>query len=241
MSVANRSLVVLNPKVIFLPGYLFDRGEQLGVVAIDDEQALGIQAADDAGVFAPHAHQVAEKLQMLGAAVGDDGDVGRGHVAEDADLAVMVRAHFEHEIILDRVGGEDRQRDADVVVEALGRDRAAELAAQGGVDQVFGAGFAVAAGDGDDLRPHLLAAEVGAACPSRRVVSGTSISMTLGEALFGRMFDQRRDRAAGGGLGQESWALWLSPRRAMNSEPRFHPPGVGADRLDQRCVGRDRR
>jgi hypothetical protein len=66
---------------------------------------------------------------MLGAAVGDYGDVGLGHLGQLANLAVMVGAHFEDQIILLRVGGEDAQGDADVVVETFGGDGAAQLAA----------------------------------------------------------------------------------------------------------------
>ena len=83
-----------------LAGILRDGGEQFGVVAVDDEQALGIEAFDDAGVLAPHAGDVAEKFQMLGGAVGDDGDVGLGDLRQVADLAGMIRADFEDEIIV---------------------------------------------------------------------------------------------------------------------------------------------
>ena len=72
-----------------------DGVEECGVVAIDDEQAVGIEGFDDAGVFAADAGEVVEEFEMLGAAVGDDGDIGLGDLGEVADFAGVVGADFE--------------------------------------------------------------------------------------------------------------------------------------------------
>ncbi len=122
-----------------------------GVVAVDDQRAVGFEALDDAGVFVANAGEVAKAFEMLGRAIGDDGDVRFGDVREVGDFAGMIGAELQDEVILRRVGGEDGQGDADVVVEAFGRDRAAAALAKDGIDEMLGAGFAVAAGDGDDF------------------------------------------------------------------------------------------
>ena len=92
---------------------------------------------------------------MLGRAIGDNGDIRQGDLGQRSNLAGMIRAQFQHEIILVRVGREDRQGNADVVVEAFGGDRSAKTVAQDTIDEMLGAGFAVAAGDGDHFAAQL--------------------------------------------------------------------------------------
>src|SRR5947208_2511051 len=71
----------------------------------------------------------------------------------------MIRAHFEHDVVLRLFGREKRERDTNVVVKTLWRHGAAEFGGEGSVNQVFCARFAVAASDGDDLAakgfPHV--------------------------------------------------------------------------------------
>ena len=64
---------------------------------------------------------------MLGGAIGDDRDVRLGDLRQVADFTDVIRPQFQHEIFVIFPGGEDRQRNADVIVEAPGRHRAFQL------------------------------------------------------------------------------------------------------------------
>jgi len=186
-----------------------DGVEQGLIVAIDDEEAaFEVEAFDDAGFFAADAHQIAKAFEMFGRTIRDDGDVGAGHEGEGTDFAVVIGADFQDQIILVRIGGKNGQRDPDVVVETFGRDRAAFVAAEGGVDQVLRAGFAVGAADGDDVGADLFSdvrGELGEG--GFRALDFDEVD--VGEFYCGFIFDESGHCAFGGGVGEKGEAIAL--------------------------------
>ena len=177
---------------------------------------------------------------MLGAAVGNDGDVREGHLGELPNFAVMIRADFEDEIILRGVGGEDGEGDADIVVVALGRHCSAKADAEGGVNKMLGAGFSVAAGDGNHFGPHLLA-NVAGELSERLARVGDLDENQVRERLFGRVFDEGSDGAPGGGMREEEVSIVLVATDRDEERGRLHLSRVGADAVDHQRFVRDDR
>src|SRR5438445_1569924 len=164
---------------------------------------------------------------MFGRAVGDDGDVGTGHEGERSDFAVMVGADFQNEVILMWIGRKNGEGNADIVVETLGGDRAAFVAAEGAVDEVFGAGFAVGAADGDHAGADLLA-DVGGELGEGGSRAGDFDEVDVGEFYRRFIFDQGGDGASGGGVGEEGGAVTLG----FDGDEEcagFEEAGVGGD------------
>ena len=103
---------------------------------------------------------------MFGARIGDDADGRRGKGGERGELPGVVGAHLDDRVALVVFESQQRQRQADVVVEvAAGGERGGELAQDRG-DHLLAGGLAVAACDADDR------AGVARAACGRRTLQG---------------------------------------------------------------------
>jgi hypothetical protein len=93
------------------------------------------------------------EVAEVGAADGEhDRDVGRGDAREVGEVADPVGAHLEDEGRGLLAGAQDRQRQADLVVEGPGRGDQLPARGQDVDEQVLGRRLADRAGDRDDVR-----------------------------------------------------------------------------------------
>ena len=163
----------------------------------------------------------AEELQVLGGAVGDDGDVRLGDLRQVADLADVVRAHLEDEVLVIFLGGENRERHADVVVEALGRHRALEL--HGRAPRRSGTWCWSCRCCRRRRRPWPAACcgRASRACRGQCGCSGTTMQPQIAGGDAGTSETIAAIAPRGGGGVQKSCPSKRSPLSATNSEPGF--------------------
>ncbi len=122
-----------------------------GVVAVEEENAVGGEGLGDGAFFAGDADEVVEEFEVFAADVGEDGRcAGRsfaGAAAIRRDDWCRPPARRPDAVAFQAQEGE---RHADVVVEAGFAPEGGLFLAQDGGDQFLGGGFAVGAADGDN-------------------------------------------------------------------------------------------
>ena len=137
---------------------------ELGRVGRDDGDAPRRQRDDRLGIRLGDPGDGADELEVLRADRRHDDDVGPGNRAELGDLPEPAHPHLGDEDLRLRLEPADRQRQADLVVLALGRpDRRYRRAAES-TEDVLRRGLARGADDGDDTRTTLRADD---GCQSR--------------------------------------------------------------------------
>ena len=93
--------------------------------------------------------------------VGDEAEVGVGDAAQRINLTGVAGSHFDDGNLGVGRDGEEREGDAEVVVEVAGGGVGAVAAGEDGVDQLFGGGLAVGAGDANEGDGELAAVVCG--------------------------------------------------------------------------------
>ena len=88
------------------------------VVTIDKEPAVRRQQFREPAFFLRHARQVAKKFQMLAANVRQHAVFRLNHFHQRREFTRMIRPRFEHRGLVRFFQAQQRQRHADVVVEA---------------------------------------------------------------------------------------------------------------------------
>ncbi len=120
------------------------------VVGVEDRRAGGRQGFDELALRGGDALDAADALGVRRRHRRHDPDVGPTDGAEAGDLAEAAHAHLEHEDLGVGRGGEDRHRQALLVVEAALVGGHPPAGADGRPHEVLGARLADAAGDADD-------------------------------------------------------------------------------------------
>ena len=127
----------------------------LRVVGIDDGDAVGAEAFKDLALGAGDVGgAVKAAAQVCAHGVVDQRHLRPRQTGEVADLAEMVHAHLDHRIAVRRAQRQQRQRQADVVVEVAGggvHGISTGVGAQDGGHHLLDRGLAVGAGDADAL------------------------------------------------------------------------------------------
>ena len=95
------------------------------------------------------AFVTAEAFQVSLAHVGNESQVGLGHGQQGFQVLGMAGTHFHNGNLGAGTNLEDRERDANLVIEVAFRSAHAVGSAQGCLDQFLGGGFAVGAGKAD--------------------------------------------------------------------------------------------
>ncbi len=168
----------------------------------------------------------------------DRGHVGARDRSEPVDLARAVRADLADDHLRRAVRVEDRERDADVVVEALGGAHDAALALEHVEEHLLGRRLARAPRDGDDLGADLVAVE-GREAAERRARVGDAEEGT-GPGVVGSARRHDGARALGEGLVDERGAVVLGAREGEEDVARAERAGVARDPVDEdalRSVG----
>ena len=87
--------------------------------------------------------------------VGDQSEIGLCDRTEQGDLSAVARSHLDESELGRAVHRQQRQRNADVVVQVAVCSIGMESAGQNSVSQLLGSRFPVAAGDGKDRDTQL--------------------------------------------------------------------------------------
>ena len=119
-----------------------------GVVGIDEGgAAFGRQVAVEFGLGLHNALKAAKAFKVGTAHVGDEAEVGVGNAAEVGYLAGVAGSHFDDGYLGVGGDGEEGERHAEVVVVVADGGMGAVAAGEDGVDEFFGGGLAIGAGD----------------------------------------------------------------------------------------------
>ena len=124
-------------------------GRQQRFVAVEDERSARTQAVDDGHFLQTDALAAAESLNMRGADVGHDGDVGRGGLGQRRDLARLAHPDFQHAGACVLGDAQHRQRQADPAVHIPNRRIGGTIGGQHERRHILGGRFSDAAGDTD--------------------------------------------------------------------------------------------
>ena len=195
------------------------------VVGVDHRDAAGTQRIEHRGVLARDLGDVLHEFLVLALRVVDERDGRARDRGEAGGLARMVHAQLDHRRAVGLAQIEQRQRQADVVVEiALGREhlRVAEVRAQDRRDHLLHRGLAVGAGDRDraecrsDAPVRRQAAQARAACRRRRAAAGARASAVDFDSSSTMAAAAPRSLAAS----RKRCPSKRSPRSAMNRAPR---------------------
>jgi hypothetical protein len=140
-----------------------DSREVLVVFVDKDAATRGAKEVVELALGADDTLERSESLEVRTADVGDQATVWSGDGAEVANLAGVIRAHFDDGHLVRLREAKQRKGYADVVVEvALGAERA-ETSSEDGGHELLRRRLAVRAGDADDGRAERLAMQSGEA------------------------------------------------------------------------------
>ena len=131
-------------------GAVCEQGTDHGVVGIDDGEAVRGKHGQELAVFFGQVSEGAEVLKLSGADVGQDADGGPGDLAELAYFAGVIAGQFKHGVFVPLFQASERERQAERVVVVLPAFEGGEVAGEHLRDRFLRAGFANAAGNGDD-------------------------------------------------------------------------------------------
>ena len=134
---------------------------QLGRQLADDCAASRSGAPDEVELLLQHSCDAAQALEMGRADRGDDGVVRLGDAREPSDLSRLTRAQFQHPHVGLAVSSEDRQREADLVVEVAFRGMYRSLGRERARQHLLHRGLAGRSGHADHARSGPAAVESG--------------------------------------------------------------------------------
>ena len=119
-------------------------------VAVDEKFAVSGKQFREPAFFFRHAVHVAEKFQMLAPDTRDDTEARLNHRDQRRDFPGMIGADLEHRRLVMRLQPQQRERHANVVVEARLAPERGKFLTQHRRDEFLRRGFAVRAADRDD-------------------------------------------------------------------------------------------
>ena len=202
------------------------RGRE-SIVRVHDGDAVRREPGKELAFAGGHALERSEPFEMSGAGVGHEPDVRLGDRGEVRDFTPMVRAHLDDGVAMLRAQAEQRERDADVVVEIPFRDQAGSVPAQDRAEHFFRRRLSVAAGHRDHRARNRRRCSRAHAVNARNV-SGTT---TCGNAI-GSWRSTSRPHAPRAAPRRELVAVEVSPRSAANIAPAGRLRRVGRDAVD---------
>ena len=128
--------------------------QQLRHVAVDDRRTARADVPQQRSLLPHHTRDRSEPLQVRPRDRRNDRNVRPNDPRQPLDLARVVRPELAHEVVVARARVEQRQRDAQRVVETLERRRPAKRRPQRRVDHPRRCRLAVRARDRDHARAH---------------------------------------------------------------------------------------
>ena len=120
-----------------------------GQVEIEDKRAVAVGV--DFAFRGNHPFERAETGKVRRGYVGDERDVRTGKRRQPRNFAGVVRAHFNHGKAVSVAQAQQGERHADVVVQVADGGEGLSARLQQALQHFFGASFAVAAGNGEEL------------------------------------------------------------------------------------------
>jgi len=184
--------LVLEAVVVFLVAAVVAHVPEQRLVSVEDAVAVFGQAAQDLQLGLQDALARAEMLDVHGADVRDDGDVGPRDRGEIGHLAEVVHAHLQHRDLGVARDGHDGHGQADVVVVVGQRLGDAEALLEHAGRHLLGRRLADAAGDADDPDAEQLAVARGDVAVGLHSVRHAD----AGHGVLGLLGHERRGRAA---------------------------------------------
>jgi len=120
------------------------------VVPIRHRDSLGGQGGEEIALLSGDFTLATQKLDVRGADVGDEPDIGLGDFGESCDLAPMVHSHFDHRTLMSIFARHQGEGDAIVVVEVAAGLEAGSRGFEYRRGHLLGGGLSAAAGQADD-------------------------------------------------------------------------------------------
>ena len=172
------------------------------------------------------AFERAETGKVRRGDVGNQRHVRAGKRCQHRDFAGMVRAHFDYRIAVFVTQAQQGERHADVVVQVADGGQRLPACLQQALQDFFGAGFAVAAGDGEKLRLATLATVACQRLQGGEGVGDDDLRQVRVWLVFG---DDGGDGALPFGRGEEVFAAKIRPAQGDEQFARLQAAAVGAD------------
>jgi hypothetical protein len=211
-------------------------GIGVAVVGIDHGNAVRQQAGKDAAFFASHFVHVTHAFEVSALGIGDQGHGRRADRGQVGDFTGMVHAHLDHRRTVRGIQAEQRERQADVVVQVAARRQhgIAELRLEDGCDHFLGCRLAIRAGNGDHRQREAGAPGGGeAAQPEAGVIDDDGGSAGR---QFGGIGDHEGGGAAFPGLGKKIVGIETFTAERDEQLAGADGPGIGGN-ARQRDIG----
>ena len=198
------------------------------VVRAQDQRAARLQRLGQHPLLPRDGLAAAHELEVRHADVRDDGHVRRGHRCERRDLAGVIHAHFKHAHLIAAPRPQERERDADVVVQIALGSRNLKMFAEHRRRQIFRARLAIATRQPDGLERQRAAVV-------RREFLQTGERVRdeddgeVRRQIRGHFLHHRARRAAPRGLGDESVRVEILPTQRHKKITGFERARVRAD------------
>ena len=195
-----------------------------GQVEVQDDGAVAVRV--DFAFGGDDAFERTKSGEVRRGDVGNQRHVRAGECYQGGDFAGVVRAHFNHRIAVFVAQTQQGERHADVVVQVADGGQRLPARLQQALQDFFGAGFAVAAGDGEKLR-----LATGAAVACQRLQGGEGVGDDdLRQVYFGAVVgNDSGNRAAFLRRGQEVFAAEVRAMQGDEEFARAQATAVGAD------------
>ena len=195
-----------------------------GVVEVQDYRAVAVGV--DFAFGGNDAFEAAEAGKVRRGDVGNQRHVGAGERGQLRDFAGVVRAHLYHRIAVFVSEAQQGKRYADVVVEVADGGEGLPACLQQPLQHFFGAGFAVAAGDGEKLCLAACAAVAGECLQRGAGVGDDDLRQVHVWPVFG---DDGGNGAAFFRRRQEVFATEVFAAQSDKQFARLQAAAVGAD------------
>ena len=195
-----------------------------GQVEVQDDGAVAVRV--DFAFGGDDAFERTKSGEVRRGDVGNQRHVRAGECYQGGDFAGVVRAHFNHRIAVFVAQTQQGERHADVVVQVADGGERLPARLQQALQDFFGAGFAVAAGDGEKLR-----LATGAAVACQRLQGGEGVGDDdLRQVRVWLVFgDDGGDGALPFGRGEEVFTAEVRPAQSDEQFARLQAAAVGAD------------
>ena len=182
-------------------------------------EQLALAAADPLGASEP--------FEVGASHVGQQAVVGFGDGGQQGDFAAGARAHLHDAELRAGIHRQQRQRDADVVVEVAAGGIDLETAREDAAHEFLGGGFSVAARYGEDRDTQCAAVFARESLEGlQRVGYETYAGIAAGRRGIVR---HGEGRSAGEGFGDEAVAVERGAAQGEEDRPRHDPARVGRD------------
>jgi len=199
---------------------------------VRDHSRAPAQLIDELGLGGGHVVHGAHELQVYRRDVGDHADIGQGDARELTDLPVATHRHLDDDDLGALLDVEERQRDADLVVQVGRGGHGARHGPEESGEDVFCGRLAGAAGDGHDLDAGAPAHLRAQTLQRRQPIVDDHSRGAGGQAGRGRGADHHRRRAGRQGLRGVGVAVVLvaaKPHEQLTARQAARVAADGAD------------